>query len=58
MINHFKCLNHVDRDAKIAALEKTSQESERRIAQAKSDKIRHMDEIHNMNKKQAEYESR
>ncbi|KAK7083153.1 hypothetical protein SK128_010535 [Halocaridina rubra] len=49
---------HQEEDAKIAALEKTSQESERRIAQAKSDKIRHMDEIHNMNKKQAEYEAR
>lgn len=46
------------KDAKIAALEKTSQESERRIAQAKSEKLRHMDEIHNMNKKQTEYEAR
>ncbi|XP_068217068.1 LOW QUALITY PROTEIN: serine-rich adhesin for platelets-like [Palaemon carinicauda] len=46
------------KDAKIAALEKTSQESETTHCQAKSDKIRHMDEIHNMNKKQAEYESR
>ncbi|XP_069172424.1 angiomotin-like protein 1 isoform X3 [Procambarus clarkii] len=46
------------KDAKIAALEKTSQESERHIAQAKSDKLRQMDELHTMSKKQAEYEAR
>ncbi|XP_071530758.1 uncharacterized protein [Panulirus ornatus] len=46
------------KDAKIAALERTSQESERHIAQAKSDKLRQMDELHHMNKKQAEYEAR
>ncbi|XP_042204239.1 uncharacterized protein LOC121853912 isoform X1 [Homarus americanus] len=46
------------KDAKIAALEKTSQESERHIAQAKSDKLRQLDEIHSMSKKQAEYEAR
>ncbi|XP_076056149.1 uncharacterized protein LOC143034093 isoform X2 [Oratosquilla oratoria] len=45
------------KDAKIAALEKTSVESERRIAQAKTDKLRHMDEMHNMNKRLAELEA-
>lgn len=46
------------RDAKIAALEKTSQETEKIIAEARSEKIRHMDEVHAAQKKVADLESR
>lgn len=46
------------RDAKIAALEKSNQESERSFSQAKSDKLRQLEEIHNMSKKQVEFEAR
>lgn len=46
------------RDAKIAALEKTSQETEKLIAEARSEKIRHMDEVHAAQKKVADLESR
>lgn len=46
------------RDAKIAALEKTSAESERLIAEVRSEKIRHMDELHSAQKKVADLESR
>ncbi len=46
------------RDAKIAALEKSSHENERSFSQAKSDKLRQLEEIHNMSKKQVEYEAR
>lgn len=47
-----------NRDAKIAALEKTSAESERLMAEARSEKIRHMDELHLAQKKVADLESR
>ncbi|XP_039749454.1 angiomotin-like protein 2 isoform X3 [Pararge aegeria] len=46
------------RDVKIAALEKTSAESERLMAEARSEKIRHMDELHLAQKKVADLESR
>ncbi|KAF4528223.1 hypothetical protein B566_EDAN014596 [Ephemera danica] len=45
-------------DAKIAALEKTSQESERLMAEARSDKIRQLDELHAAQRKIADLESR
>lgn len=47
-----------DRDAKIAALEKTSQESEKLIAQARTEKLKQMDELYAANRKCAELESR
>jgi hypothetical protein len=46
------------RDAKIAALERTSQESEKLIAEARSERLRHMDELHIANKKFAELEGK
>ena len=46
------------RDAKIAALERTSQESEKMIAEARTERLRHMDELHVANKKNAEFEGR
>jgi hypothetical protein len=46
------------RDAKIAALEKTSMESEKLIAEARSDKLKQMDEVHAANKKVSDLESR
>lgn len=52
------CMIFVCRDAKIAALEKTSQETEKLIAEARSEKIRHMDEVHAAQKKVADLESR
>ncbi|XP_068631286.1 angiomotin-like protein 2 isoform X2 [Battus philenor] len=48
----------IPKDAKIAALEKTSAESERLMAEARSEKIRHMDELHLAQKKVADLESR
>lgn len=47
-----------ERDAKIAALERTSQESEKLIAEARNERLRHMDELHVANKKNAEFEGR
>ncbi|XP_034175880.1 uncharacterized protein LOC117602243 isoform X1 [Osmia lignaria lignaria] len=46
------------KDAKIAALEKTSQDAEKLIAEARSEKMRHMDEVHAAQKKLADLESR
>nr|CAD7606638.1 unnamed protein product [Timema genevievae] len=48
----------IPKDAKIAALEKTSQETERLIAEARSEKIRHMDEVHAAQKKLTDLESK
>ncbi|XP_039749453.1 angiomotin-like protein 2 isoform X2 [Pararge aegeria] len=48
----------IPKDVKIAALEKTSAESERLMAEARSEKIRHMDELHLAQKKVADLESR
>ncbi|XP_066248745.1 angiomotin-like 2a isoform X1 [Euwallacea similis] len=48
----------IPKDAKIAALEKTSQETEKIIAEARNEKIRHMDEVHASQKKVADLESR
>ncbi|XP_065156727.1 angiomotin-like protein 1 isoform X2 [Atheta coriaria] len=48
----------IPKDAKIAALEKTSQETEKIIAEARNEKIRHMDEAHAAQKKVADLESR
>ncbi|KAB7501747.1 hypothetical protein Anas_09817 [Armadillidium nasatum] len=48
----------VGMDAKIAALERSSQDNERRISQAETDKMRHMDEVNNMNKKIIALENR
>ncbi|KAF9417783.1 hypothetical protein HW555_005197 [Spodoptera exigua] len=50
------CFNRTD--AKIAALEKTSAESERLMAEARNEKIRHMDELHSAQKKLADLEGR
>ncbi|KAI5750436.1 hypothetical protein M8J76_015574 [Diaphorina citri] len=44
----------IPKDAKIAALEKTSMESEKLIAEARSDKLKQMDEVHAANKKELE----
>lgn len=52
------CYPYFSRDAKIAALEKTSQETEKIIAEARNEKIRHMDEVHAAQKKVADLESR
>jgi len=46
------------RDAKIAALEKTSQDAEKLIAEARSEKMRHMDEVHAAQKKLTDLESK
>lgn len=46
------------KDAKIAALEKTSQETEKLIAEARTEKIRHMDEVHAAQKIVTDLESR
>lgn len=48
----------IPKDAKIAALEKTSQETEKIILEARNEKIRHMDEVHAAQKKVADLESR
>ncbi|XP_017782516.1 PREDICTED: angiomotin-like isoform X2 [Nicrophorus vespilloides] len=48
----------IPKDAKIAALEKTSQETEKIIAEARNEKIRHMDEAHASQKKVTDLESR
>ncbi|XP_015917379.1 angiomotin isoform X2 [Parasteatoda tepidariorum] len=48
----------VPKDAKIAALERTSQESEKLIAQARSEKLKQMDELYAANRKCTELESR
>ncbi|XP_075209775.1 uncharacterized protein LOC142317253 isoform X2 [Lycorma delicatula] len=48
----------IPKDAKIAALEKTSQETEKLIAEARSDKIKQMDEVHAAQKKVADLETR
>jgi angiomotin like 1 len=42
----------------ITLLERTSQESETLIAEARSERLRHMDELHVANKKNAEFEGR
>ncbi|KAF7991268.1 hypothetical protein HCN44_002830 [Aphidius gifuensis] len=46
------------KDAKIAALEKTSQDAEKMIAEARSEKMRHMDEVYAAQKKLTDLESR
>lgn len=46
------------KDAKIAALERTSLESEKLIAQARSEKLKQMDELHASNKRCADMESK
>jgi len=46
----------VPKDAKIAALEKTSQESEKMIMAARNEKLKHMDELHAANRRCAELE--
>lgn len=48
----------VPKDAKIAALERTSQESEKLIAQARTEKLKQMDELYAANRKCAELDSR
>ncbi|XP_053603521.1 angiomotin-like protein 2 [Plodia interpunctella] len=48
----------IPKDAKIAALEKTSAESERLMAEARNEKIRHMDELHSAQKRVADLEGR
>uniref|UniRef100_T1JNU3 Angiomotin C-terminal domain-containing protein n=1 Tax=Strigamia maritima TaxID=126957 RepID=T1JNU3_STRMM len=46
------------KDAKIAALEKTSQQNERVIAQARTEKLKQMEDLHTVNKRNADLESR
>ncbi|XP_050441680.1 angiomotin-like protein 1 isoform X2 [Adelges cooleyi] len=48
----------IPKDAKIAALEKTGQESEKLIAEARSDRLKQMEEVHAAQKKVSELESR
>ncbi|XP_050544999.1 angiomotin-like isoform X2 [Daktulosphaira vitifoliae] len=48
----------IPKDAKIAALEKTGQETEKLIAEARSDKLKQMEEVHAAQKKVSELESR
>jgi len=48
----------IPKDAKIAALEKTSQESERMISEARTDKIRQLDELHAAQRRLADVEGR
>jgi hypothetical protein len=48
----------VPKDAKIAALEKTSQQTERLIAEARSERLKHMDELHEASKRTAELEAK
>ena len=48
----------VPKDARIAFLERNSLETERMISQARSDKLRQMDELHATQRKCAEHESR
>ncbi|KAH9370909.1 hypothetical protein HPB48_019725 [Haemaphysalis longicornis] len=48
----------VPKDAKIAALERTSQESEKLIAQVRSEKLRQMDELYASQRKCAEQEGK
>lgn len=57
-VREFLRKSFICRDAKIAALEKTSQETEKIIAEARNEKIRHMDEVHAAQKKVADLESR
>lgn len=46
------------RDVKIAALERTSQENEKLITEARSEQLKHMDEIHMAKKRFIELESK
>ena len=46
------------KDVKIAALERTSQESEKLILQARNERLKHMDELHLAQKKYAELEGK
>ncbi|KAL1115610.1 hypothetical protein AAG570_005900 [Ranatra chinensis] len=48
----------IPKDAKIAALEKTSQETEKLIAEARSDRIRQMDEVHAAQKRVTDLEAK
>lgn len=48
----------IPKDAKIAALERTSQETEKLIAEARSDRIRQMDEVHAAQKKVTDLEAK
>lgn len=54
----FSTCFYLCRDAKIAALERTSQESEKLIAQARTEKLKQMDELYAANRRCAEMESR
>ena len=46
------------RDAKIAALERNSHENEKIIAEARNDRLKHMDDMHQANKKFTELETK
>ncbi|BES92430.1 Angiomotin C terminal [Nesidiocoris tenuis] len=48
----------IPKDAKIAALERTSQETEKLIAEARSDRIKQMDEVHAAQKKVTDLEAK
>lgn len=55
LINYFAIFH---RDAKIAALERTSQESEKIIAEARTERLKHMDDLHIAHKKSTELEGK
>lgn len=57
-VNTILLRKKIFRDAKIAALEKTGQESEKLIAEARSDRLKQMEEVHTAQKKVSELESR
>ena len=46
------------RDARIAALEKGSVETEKIIAEARTDKLKHLEEVYQANKRSAELEAK
>lgn len=46
------------RDAKLVAVEKANQDAERSFSQLKAEKLRQMDELQSMNKKQSDFEAR
>lgn len=48
----------VPKDAKIAALEQTSQQSEKMIQEARNERLKQMDELHGAHKKVAQLESK
>lgn len=56
--NNYLIIIDLCRDAKIAALEKTSQETEKIIAEARSENIKQMDQVHAAQKRVHDLETR